>query len=193
MNDAPKALSVENSTDEQLLVFARSGDESAVSELIKRMTPLARMYALNYKNSCTVGYEDLTQEGMLGLLDAVDGYDSEKGVSFKTYAGVCINNRIVSAVRRWVAGKNYPLNSYVCLDEERLAEKIGNGGDEIVTLEEMCRINEIIDKQLSPFERQVIKKHLCGYSYGEIALMTSSTVKSVDNAIQRVRRKLRCE
>lgn len=192
MSDAQKALSVENSTDEQLLEFARLGDEASISELIKRMMPLARMRALSYKNSCTIDCEDLTQEGMLGLLDAVDGYDGEKGVSFKTYAGVCINNRITSAVRQWAAGKNYPLNSYVCLDEEKLADKIGSG-DDIVTVEEMCRINEIIDKQLSPFERQVIKKHLCGYSYGEIASMTSSTAKSVDNAIQRVRRKLRCE
>ncbi|MCR4925038.1 MAG: sigma-70 family RNA polymerase sigma factor [Clostridiales bacterium] len=188
MSNTVKVISVENDADEELLDFARKGDEKALSELVKRMFPVARSRAYSYRNSF-VEQEDLTQEGMLGLLDAFDGFDHKKGVAFRTYADKCINNRMLNAIRNSETQKNRPLNSYVQLDEEKLVSVI-NVEDDFLNVEELCTI---IDKKLSSFEKSVIKQYLCGYSYNEIAVRLNSTEKAVDNAIQRVRRKIRNE
>lgn len=189
MSYAVKAMPIENSADEELLVFAKDGNEKATAELIERMLPLVRSYAFGYKNSF-MEQEDLVQEGLLGLLDAVRGFDCERGVSFGAYASSCIKNRMLSAVRASLGQKNRPLNYYVCFDEKKLADSLCIE-DRLLNVEEVCRINDAINNKLSAFEKSVIKCHLSGYSYNEIAQGLGSDEKAVDNAIQRARRKLR--
>lgn len=137
--------------------------------------------------------EDLAQEGMFGFLAAVHGFDEKSGVPFRSYAGVCIANRIRSAVRAGARLKNIPLNSYISLSDDSvmLSETQPNPEDLVIARDEAVRLDDLMARRLSKFERSVIQLYLGGRSYEDIAARLGSTAKSVDNALQRVRRKLR--
>ena len=140
--------------------------------------------------------DDLCQEGLLGLLDAVRNYREDGGASFRTYAGVCITNRIIMAYR-WAAGrKNFPLNNFVPLSEEGascgvFAGEEANPEKMLVEEEDLLLLKRFISRGLSKMERQVLMLYLGGYSYKEIADSLCITSKAADNALQRVRRKLK--
>lgn len=129
----------------------------------------------------------------MGFLAAVHGYDEESGVPFRSYAGVCIANRIRSAVRAGARLKNIPLNSYISLNDDSVAlpQTQLNPEDLVIARDEVVRLDTIMASRLSQYERSVIQLYLGGRSYEDIAARLGSTAKSVDNALQRVRRKLR--
>ena len=176
-------------SDDELVLLAQNGDQAALNALLERYTATVHSVA-----SCSFGAsletDDLAQEGMLGLLAAVYSYEPEKAASFYTYASVCISNRIRSAVRADTRLKHSPLNSSVPLDD---ASRIpgGNPEDLVVASEQAEQILSFLAKELTPLEARVLRAVLVGKSYRAVAEELELTEKAVDNALQRIRKKLR--
>ncbi len=184
----------QNVSDEQLVRLAQGGDDKAVKVIISRFAYLVRAKASRF--SCdAILLEDLSQEGMFGLLSAIYNYDSVSNTSkasFKTYADKCISNCMISAVKKYSRKKHTPLNLSVSLDSDNLEiADVLNPEDIVIANDEVYRMMDIIAKRLSTLERSVVTLYLCGKSYGEIASELNLSQKSVDNAMQRVHKKLR--
>ena len=186
-------------TDNELIQKARQGDLSAEEELAKRYIKSVRICARPYFLAGGDS-EDLIQEGMLGLLSAIRKYDCSGTASFKTYAEQCIQNRIISAIETAARFKHMPLNEGVSFELLEDVQSSGFHGQvkdvfmrqtEDRVIEKERKEELIIDKQnlLSGFEKQVLKMYLDGHSYKEIAVQLKKTEKSIDNAVQRIRKK----
>ena len=186
---------MESYPDQQLAALVRDGDPDAFLELTSRYMTLIRAKAAPFHGTMLEA-DDLCQEGLLGLLDAVRSFREDGGASFRTYAGTCITNRIIMAYR-WAAGrKNLPLNNFVPLNEEgtscgAFAGEEVNPEKMLVEEEDLLLLKQFISRGLSKMERQVLMVYLGGYSYKEIADSLRITSKAADNALQRVRRKLK--
>ena len=187
MNRNPGNAALE-ATDLTLLQEIRSGSEQAFTLLAERYAPFLRGLADQWAVP-SVDRDDLQQEGLLGLLTATQTYREDGGASFSTYARTCARHRVISAVRRarW--------REEVSLPEDEDAEgglSAGQAGPEQTVLEkdEEQRLHQRLRQRLTPKEYEVLCEHLAGYSYKEIASRLHVTCKSVDNALQRIRRKL---
>ncbi len=180
------------SGDENLVLLAQKGDNDAMSALISEFVPLVKSRAAAMAGN-NLETDDLAQEGMLGFLNAVYSFMQGGEASFRTYAAVCISNRIISAVRSQLSRKNMPLNFSVSLsDDEYLAEDTEADPQNILLAqEETARLLNILNGQLSGFERAVIRQYLSGLSYEQTAKRLSVTTKAVDNALQRAKKKLK--
>ena len=183
-------------TDEELCTLAHTGEVQAEEELLTRYGRLVRAYA---RPLFLAGgdSEDLVQEGMLGLLTAVRSYCGERDASFRTYAGVCIKNRLISAVRAAQGQKHSPLNQSVSFEpplfdgtNAYLFSSEESPEDVIIGREELRERLDALKGQLSEFEAKILPPYLCGLSCGEIAKGMGCSAKSVDNAVQRIRRKV---
>ena len=187
-------------TDETLCLQAAAGDREAEETLVMRYNRLVRICARPY---FLLGgdSEDLIQEGMLGLIKAIREYRPEQGVLFRTFAEVCVRNRILSAVRAAARDKHIPLNHSVSIENPLFDESSGyfsidamdRGSDPealVISREEFQERRQAILSQLSGFEATVLGFYLDGLSCSEIAAEVGRPPKSVDNAVQRVRRKL---
>ena len=174
----------------RLVKLASSGDNEALSLLVSKMIPDVRREASKFSGAVGVDSDDLFQEGMIGLLSAARSYKTDCGASFRTYASVCIRNRIISAVKKASGGKSVRRDLLVPLETELLSVPELSYDDGLVVKEECDRLFGFIETQLSERERSILKLFLSGLSYGEIAQKLGSSSKSVDNALQRVRRKL---
>ena len=184
-------------SDEQLQALAADREAGAEEMLAERYVRLvricARPYFLNGGDS-----EDLIQEGMLGLLSAIREFDPGKGASFKTYAETCIRNRIQSAIRSAARKKHAPLNDGIPLedvlsdDSQSLGTQLFQRSPEeqVLARETEKEFISAYSRCLSRFEAQILRLYLAGLSYQEIAAQTGRAPKSVDNAVQRIRRKL---
>ncbi len=185
--NADKTLS-----DEELAVRAANGDDESMAKLIAVVTPIAKAKASGFENA-RISDEDLVQEGMMGFLDAVKTYDISKGVRFKAYAEKCINNRILSAVRANLNNKNAALSSAVSYEDEAI-EQSDHATDPANIISQRYQkeyLEGIIESDLSDFEKQVIYLRLLEKSYSQIALALNCSEKAVDNALQRIRKKMR--
>lgn len=185
-------------TDERLCALAKGGDRRAEERLVERchrmVRSMARPYYLAGGDS-----DDLLQEGMIGLLRAVREYDGEKAASFRTFAEICVRNRLRSAVRSAARNKHSPLNQSVSLDMPFLdAPAVGRGGslpsqpdpEELIIGREGARdALRLFRAQLSEFESTILAYYLDGLTTAEMAEETGRSPKSVDNAVQRIRRK----
>ena len=171
-------------TDLELLAQARSSPD-AMRELIIRHTRLVRVCA---RPLFLAGgdHEDLVQEGMIGLVDAIRGYQPESGTPFEAFAALCVRRRMISAVRSASALKHAPLNESVPL-EERVAPQ--DLEQELIAREDGRVLRSRLEEQLSAGESAVLSLYLEGCSYREIAQRLGKAEKSVDNAVQRIRRK----
>ena len=181
-------------SDEELAVRAANGDDASMALLIAIVTPIARAKASGFANARISG-EDLVQEGMLGFLDAVKTFDISKGVPFKAYAETCINNRIVSAVRVSFNNKNAALSNAVSYDAEA-ADRCDNSTDPaniISEKDETEYLASLLNSGLSDFEKQVVNLRLLDKSYSQIAEKLGCSEKAVDNALQRIRKKMRAK
>ena len=181
--------------DETLCALASSGDREAEESLVVRYNRLVRMCARPYFLAGGDS-EDLIQEGMLGLLSAIREYDPGKSAAFRTYAEICIRNRLFSAVKAAARNKHTPLNQSVSI-ESPLYGGAGQSGSQAKDPEEILLDRESLRERmealmgrLSRFEAGVLRLYLNGLSYSEIASEISKSPKSVDNAVQRIRRKL---
>lgn len=186
---------LEEYTDGQLISLMKNGNSDAFLELTTRYMSLIRAKAAPF-HSTMLEADDLCQEGLMGLLDAAHSYQENGGASFRTYAGVCVGNRIIMAYR-WAAGrKNLPLNNFVSLSEKDGVEDISlqaaeNPEEKLMNHERFQLLKQYIGRNLSKMEHQVLMLYLGGYSYHEIAESLHITSKAADNALQRVRRKLK--
>lgn len=170
---------------------ALNGDESAMNELIVHLAPTVEKIASAYSSKSPLSRDDLIQEGMIGLLSSVYGYSPDGGAKFKTYATTCISNRIISAVRNQLRNKHMPLNGYVSLDELELIDARTNPQTVLDMQDKMKILNERIEQCLSELEKNVLRLHIAGYNYSSVAEKLSVSEKTVDNALQRARKKLR--
>lgn len=197
MNTSSKSEIVNEQTDEALAMLAKEGSDDALTSLIQRYVPLVILRVRTYAKS-GLDQDDLFQEGMIALLKAVRSYRNCFKGSFKTFAVVCINNKLNSAIRMHMRDKNAPMREYLSLSdlndsEEHLADSSIQNDPELLVIqnEEVDACNRYIDNLLSNFEQQVLRLFLSAYSYEEMARHLDSSTKAVDNALQRVRRKLK--
>jgi len=167
-------------------------EDAIISEFSKLVRACARPYFLAGGDS-----EDLIQEGMLGLLSAVRTFDPTKGVKFSTYAEFCVKRRIYSAIRTASGYKHTPLNSYISLESQQFDESntqnayfLRDPEDFVIARESAGEVERLLFGALSRFESGVLELFLEGMSYKEMAAHMGKSSKSVDNAVQRIRKKL---
>ena len=189
-------------TDEEIALLAQQGDADASEYLLNKYKNFVRSKARSY---FLVGadHEDIVQEGMIGLFKAVRDYKPGKVSSFRAFAELCITRQIISAIKPATRQKHIPLNSYVSLnrpvyadDSERtlldvISESVTTNPEELlISQESLSDIEACIGEVLSPFEKEVLALYLDGHSYQEISRKLGRHTKSVDNALQRVKRKI---
>ncbi|KQL41417.1 MULTISPECIES: RNA polymerase sporulation sigma factor SigH [Bacillaceae] len=188
--------------DEVILEYVREGDQEALTFLIQKYRNFVKAKSRSY---FLIGAdrEDIIQEGMIGLYKAIRDYKEDKLSSFKAFAELCITRQIITAIKTATRQKHIPLNSYVSLDKpiydeesdrtllDVLTETKNMDPEELViNQEENVDIELKMSELLSDLERKVLSLYLDGRSYQEISEELNRHVKSIDNALQRVKRKL---
>lgn len=178
-------------SNDSILSNAQSSDENHLESAIRQNRAMVEQIAFRYKDS-PMEREDIIQEGMIGLLAAVKSYDSSRGASFKTYAATCIDNSIQSALKKFSRKKDIPSHSFVEYSEEGIPLENGfdSAEDIYIAQESVSLLTKVLRENLSDFENEVLRLHIVGCSYNEIASRLSKTPKAIDNALQRVRKKL---
>jgi len=184
-NKSQKAAIVFNANDS-------AAEDTLVSEYAWLVRACARPYFLAGGDS-----EDLIQEGMLGLLSAIRTYNPDKGAKFSTYAEYCIRRRIYNAIKLASGNKHTPLNSYISLESSQLDESDAQSAsflrvpeDSIIAREQAGEVETLLYGALSRFESGVLELYLEGMSYKDMANKLGKSDKSIDNAVQRIRKKL---
>ena len=195
-------MELEHLTDEEIVDLAQYGNVGALEYLINKYKNFVRAKARTY---FLIGAdrEDIIQEGMIGLYKAIRDYRYDRQASFRAFAELCVTRQIITAIKTAIRQKHIPLNSYVSLnkpvfDEESertlgevvTTEKDGNPEELFINQENLLDIESTMRKILSPLEQEVVDLYLEGKSYQEIAEQLDRHAKSVDNALQRVKRKL---
>ncbi len=192
----------ESLSDEELVALSSEGDKNATEVLLSRykntVRSKARMYFL-----VGADRDDIVQEGMIGLFKAIRDFDNSKLASFKSFAELCVRRQIITAVKAATRKKHMPLNNYISLnrpvyDDENegalidvLAELKDYGPEELFIFKENASVlSEKINEVLSKLEKDVLSMYLDGKSYQEIAKIMSRPPKSIDNALQRIKKKL---
>ena len=208
MGNATKFFQIEqndfsNMSDEEIILHIKEDTDNkkeALDYLLNKYKELVYMKVSKY---FIIGAEkdDIFQEGMIGLYKAIQSFKEDKHNTFRTFANMCIERQLITAIKTSNRQKHMPLNSYLSLntsayddDDKTLLDILNNTTMEdpldTITKKEYYRfIEETIDKSLSDFEKQVLKKFIKGDSYIKIAEELEAPVKSVDNAIQRIRKK----
>ena len=181
--------------------MVKDGDKQALEYLIDKYKELVNMKVTRY---FIIGAEkdDIVQEGLIGLYKAIKAYDSEKENTFKSFANLCVERQIITAIKSSNRQKHIPLNQSLSLsgstyeDNNELSlldvlndKFVEDPLDTLTNKERLDTLRKKIDDNLSDFEKQVIELHVQGLSYVDIAQKLDSTTKSVDNAIQRIRKK----
>ena len=187
--------------DEDVAVLAQNGDGQALAYLLNKYKNFVRSKARSY---FLIGadHEDIVQEGMIGLYKAIRDFQPSRLASFRSFAELCVKRQIITAIKAATRQKHVPLNSYVSLnkplyDEESdstlldvIEGRVTNPEDLYISQEDLSRIQSQISEVLSDLEKQVLDAFMDGKSYQEIAELLGRHVKSIDNALQRVKRKL---
>ena len=190
-------------TDEEIILQIKNGDEKALTFLLDKYKDLVNMKVGKY---FLIGAEkeDIVQEGMIGLYKAIKNFDKSKQNTFKTFANMCIERQLITAIKTSNRQKHMPLNSYLSLntsaydnDDENSVELMDTFNNDsvedpletIMKKEYYEQVQKSMDESLSKFEKQVLDRFIKGESYVKIAEKLDSPVKSVDNAIQRIRKK----
>lgn len=191
-------------SDEELIDLLRNGDDRIMDYICDKYKNLVRSKA---KSMFILGgdSEDLIQEGMIGLFKAVRDYDSGRDASFYTFADLCISRQMYTAVQASKRQKHLPLNNYVPIDGGSGAEDKEDNGlwktlashaelnpeEVFLDKERVAYLEEAIAKELSPFEKQVLDLYMTGMTYTQIAKVLGRDVKSTDNALQRLKGKIK--
>ncbi len=192
-------------TDEELILRLRDGEEAIMDYIMNKYKNLVRKHA---RNMYILGAEeqDLIQEGMIGLFRAIKDYDSGRDASFFTFADLCISRKMYNAIEAAQREKHTPLNNYVSLytsnDEDSKdgktmlmdllsAGEISNPENLLIDRENVERIEKLVAQELSSFEKQVFDLYITGMKYTQIAKVLGKDEKSTDNALQRIKSKLK--
>ncbi len=193
-------------TDEEIIARCHRGEDQAVDYLLEKYKPLVRkkaraLYLIGGDN------DDLIQEGMIALYKAIREFDAGRQGSFSGFAGLCIEHQLYNVIKGANRKKNSPLNSYISLysptenvDENSSfratladtlqASELINPEDILIDQENVMDLEYAIEHNLSPFERNVVKLYMDGYNYQQIAEKLQKSPKSIDNALQRIKKKL---
>jgi RNA polymerase sporulation-specific sigma factor len=190
-------------TDDELVLAARSGDENALCDLLNKYRAFARVKARSY---FLVGAdrEDIVQEGMIGLYKAIRDFNPDMQSSFRAFAELCVTRQIITAIKTATRQKHGPLNNYVSFerpvggddDGERVlgdvlpSRAISDPADLVISAERIRALQAHFDEVLSDLETEVLRLYVEGKSYQEIGEQLGRHVKSIDNALQRIKRKL---
>ena len=192
----------EGMTDEQIVKLAQASDGMALEYLLNKYKNFVRAKARSY---FLIGadHEDIVQEGMIGLYKAIRDFKEEKLSSFRAFAELCITRQIITAIKTATRQKHIPLNSYVSLNKPIYDDEsdrtlldvitegwVSNPEDMLINQEDIGAIEGRIGEMLSSLEKQALARYLEGKSYQEISDEMGRHVKSIDNALQRVKRKL---
>ena len=194
-------VSLREATDEDLAARAQAGDDAALEQLLMRHRALVRRQA---RVHFLVGadQEDVVQEAMIGLYLAARGYDAGRGASFRTFAELCVSRQVVTAIRSATRRKHAPLNDYVSLQGPAAGEGERTLGDvlpapawtdpaeQVAGAAGVTALREHVDRTLTALEAEVLRLHVDGVGYRDIALRLQRGAKSVDNTLQRIRRKV---
>ena len=191
-------------TDEEILKLIKTKDDEALDYLICKYKDIVNSKVNKY---FIIGAEkeDIMQEGLIGLYKAIKDYNSEKQNSFKSFAHLCIERQLITAIKSSNRQKHIPLNSYLSLNMNAYENEDGNSETQVMEVldtnvvedpletltkkEYMLNVENVIDTHLSDFEKKVLNRYIQGDSYVAIAERLDAPVKSVDNAIQRIRKK----
>jgi len=190
-------------SDESLIEAARGGDEQAIEVLLERYRHYARAKARSYFLA-GADKEDVVQEGMIGLYKAIRDFDAGKNIAFRAFAELCITRQIITAIKTATRQKHQPLNQYVSISGVRGSDDPGERSvedllddhympdpcDEVVSRERMANMRQSMAEMLSGLEVDVLRLYVEGKSYQEIGEQLGRHVKSIDNALQRIKRKL---
>lgn len=190
-------------SDEELISRLREGHEDIRDYLMEKHKNLVRkkaraLYLIGGDN------DDLIQEGMIGLYKAIRDFDPERGASFHTFADLCISRQLYTAVQASQRQKHQPLNSYVSLsdsdNEEQTSSRASYAANDVrnrnpeelfIARENLEYMEELIEKKLSRFEREVLRYYLSGMNYSQIADTLGKSSKATDNALQRIKKKIK--
>lgn len=184
-------MELQQCSDVQLAALVRQGQGEAFAELSARYLGLVRGKARLFEGAAAPEKEDLWQEGLLGLYVAAISFRQEGGASFPTYAGVCVYNRMASAVRRHASGGNRTLNESVPLEEDRPAPSRESPESLLELREDFRALCRKMNVALSPAERRALKLYLSGCCREEAARQAGVSLRAYDNALYRAREKLR--
>jgi RNA polymerase sporulation-specific sigma factor len=190
-------------TDEDLALRYQDGDAAALEVLIARYRRFARAKTRTY---FLIGADadDVEQEGMIGLYKAARDYRTDRQASFRAFAELCVTRQVISAIKAATRQKHQPLNRYVSISGVRGSDDPAEGAvedllddhraadpaDEIVSQEQIAAIRRSMAESLSTLEVEVLRLYVAGKSYNEIGSHLGRHVKSIDNALQRIKRKL---
>jgi len=190
-------------TDDELVLAARTGDDKALTDLLNKYRAFARVKARSY---FLVGAdrEDIVQEGMIGLYKAIRDFNPDMQSSFRAFAELCVTRQIITAIKTATRQKHGPLNNYVSFerpvggddDGDRVlgdvlpSRAITDPADLVISAERIRALQAHFDEVLSDLETEVLRLYVEGKSYQEIAERLQRHVKSIDNALQRIKRKL---
>lgn len=175
-------------TDEQLVAFAQTGSDEALAELIVRFEPMVQTQAAKFCRF-DLAKEDLAQEGLLAILSAVNSFDEQHQVPFGAFASVCVRNRMISVMRKHSSEEQVSLDDW---EDDAALSDAGQVDPASMLIQRYDdeRLMQHLKTILTDLEYQVLVHRLASYSYLEIAEMFDVSEKAVDNAMQRVRRKL---
>lgn len=188
--------------DEEVVCIAQKGNKKAQEYMINKYESYVKSKAKSY---FLIGAdkEDIYQEGMIGLYKAIRDFNSGRQASFKAFAELCISRQIITAIKTATRQKHIPLNTYISLNKPIYDDesdrtlldilssiRVCNPEELIVSQEEMVQIEKYMAKSLSELEKQVLNSYMDGKTYQEIACTLDRDAKSIDNALQRVKRKL---
>ncbi|MDE6625456.1 MAG: RNA polymerase sporulation sigma factor SigH [Lachnospiraceae bacterium] len=188
-------------SDEEIIALIRQGNEDAIEYLLKKYSPLVKK---SIRTLYLIGAdtEDLSQEGMIGLFKAIQNYREDNSASFYTFAKLCVDRQIYTAIKASNRKKHSPLNSYVSFysrmneEEAELIENLEAGNESnpehvVLDRENTLHIEELLQEHLSRMEKEVLSLYLEGQAYADIAQALGKPIKSVDNAVQRIRDKVK--
>ena len=185
--------------DEEYVLRAKNGDDGACEYILNKYKPMVRSVSRAY---FLLGgdREDIVQEGMIGLYRAVCSYlpaaSEDEAAEFATYANICVRRQILTAIKAAARQKHMPLNDYVSLNSEENtssleAEGLMNPEEIVIHREALDILHGKIEGRLSRFEKQVLEQYLKGCKYEEIGAVLGKESKSIDNALQRIKKKLK--
>ena len=182
-------------TDEALIERLRAGESAIADYLMEKYKGLVRKKA---RAMFLIGgdTDDLIQEGMIGLFKAVRDYQPDRDAAFQTFASICVDRQIYNAIQSSNRQKHQPLNSYISMNGEEWETQMGSKTEQspetiIIAQENAVQMEEKIRKQLSTFENEVLTLYLDGNNYQQIGEKMNKSSKSIDNALQRIKGKVR--
>ena len=194
-------MNFEQYTDEEIISFIKEGNQDATEYLLKKYSPLVKK---SIRTLYLIGADtdDLSQEGMIGLFKAMQNYETDNSASFYTFAKICIDRQIYNAIKASNRKKHSPLNSYISFysrkneDETELINNLEAGNNSnpehvILDRENTFYIETLLEERLSKLEKKVFHLYLDGKSYSDIAVFLDKPVKSIENAVQRIREKVK--